>query len=206
MTRVYEDMDDLVDKLEFIPGFDSKDKLRMKVYLDGKKIACHDGGNQKIRLKVRMKVEENAAVRLTFDVRKGLLTVEPGRRGERKYTIPATSGTDIYMNTPDFEYKSWKGTIPRGTYKVAIDELSNPGKLKDKLRNYLGDWGDWRVPLYPITVVKTTRENFFLHGGSKPGSAGCIDIGGGLTGNKTTNRVLEDLLADSDEQAVLIVK
>lgn len=40
----------------------------------------------------------------------------------------------------------------------------------------LGDWGEWRVRLYPYPGTNTHgRDNFFLHGGKKPGSAGCID-------------------------------
>ena len=44
-------------------------------------------------------------------------------------------------------------------------------------RNLLGDWGVYRVPLHPFPGTNTYgRENFFLHGGQKPGSAGCIDV------------------------------
>lgn len=58
MVRVYKDMDEVEENLEYVPGFDSKGKLRMDIYLDGKKIGCHDGGNQKIRLKVRLAEDE----------------------------------------------------------------------------------------------------------------------------------------------------
>ena len=35
-------------------------------------------------------------------------------------------------------------------------------------------WGEFRVPLFPLSVG--SRGNFFIHGGSRPGSAGCIDL------------------------------
>ena len=46
----------------------------------------------------------------------------------------------------------------------------------------VGDWGKFRVPLQPDPSTKTLgRDGFFLHGGKKPGSAGCIDVGGNDT-------------------------
>ena len=42
----------------------------------------------------------------------------------------------------------------------------------------LGDWGLYRVPLTPSSKTNTFgRKDFYIHGGDKPGSAGCIDIG-----------------------------
>ena len=49
-----------------------------------------------------------------------------------------------------------------------------------------------------LTQDLTNRDNFFLHGGSLPSSAGCIDIGGGLCGNQQTDQLLADLQNDSD--------
>jgi len=42
------------------------------------------------------------------------------------------------------------------------------------------------------------RNNFFLHGGMFQGSAGCIDIGGGLHGDATTDFVRDELQRDPD--------
>ena len=47
-----------------------------------------------------------------------------------------------------------------------------------------GDWGSGRAPLRPVTIlpgppgcgVTSKRSGFYLHGGSLPGSSGCIDI------------------------------
>lgn len=41
-----------------------------------------------------------------------------------------------------------------------------------------GDWGRGRVPLRPAPGTNTRgRRGFYIHGGSLPGSAGCIDVG-----------------------------
>lgn len=49
------------------------------------------------------------------------------------------------------------------------------------------------------------RSGFFLHGGTIPGSAGCIDIGGGLLGSAETDRLLMGILADTDGKIPLTV-
>jgi uncharacterized protein RhaS with RHS repeats len=68
----------------------------------------------------------------------------------------------------------WQGPIPPGTYTLNPSEVSEGGFF----RNLFGDWGQYRVPLHPDAGTNTyDRKNFFLHGGKKPGSAGCIDIG-----------------------------
>ncbi len=49
-----------------------------------------------------------------------------------------------------------------------------------------GDWGSFRVALHPLFLPShSTRGDFFVHGGAKPGSAGCIDIGGGLLNHRS---------------------
>ena len=73
---------------------------------------------------------------------------------------------------------SGQGPIPLGTYTADPKQISDGGFL----RNLLGDWGKFRVPLQPDSSTKTFgRNGFFLHGGKKPGSAGCIDVGGNDT-------------------------
>lgn len=90
--------------------------------------------------------------------------------GNVQGTYPATSGRPG-VNDPTAAYS---GPIPAGNYTLNPPEIS-PGGF---LRNLLGDWGNYRVPLHPDAGTDTFgRSNFFLHGGTKPGSAGCIDIG-----------------------------
>ena len=77
----------------------------------------------------------------------------------------------------------------------------------------VGDYADlskknkyiWRARLHPISA-KTDRYGFFLHGGSMAGSAGCIDIGGGILGNESTDGLLKDLLSDRDGSVTLVVQ
>ncbi len=77
--------------------------------------------------------------------------------------------------------------------------------IKHALRN-IGDWGRWRIRLHPKRGTKSYgRDNFFLHGGSKPGSAGCIDFGGGVLGNSITQRLKNRILNDKDGYIEVIV-
>ncbi|WP_386082679.1 tlde1 domain-containing protein [Vreelandella sp. F11] len=110
-------------------------------------------------------------------------------------TIDATTGNGECLNNSSIECQraAWEGPLPVGSYEIREEDLSDPGLLKGAYRNLRhGDWGDWRIRLYPQEEVEFDlygRDNFFLHGGSLPGSAGCIDIGGGLLGDKDTDTV-----------------
>ncbi len=202
-----------MDYLKVVPMLDSSG-LRMEVYLDGRKVGRIDRHNKEIITNVKIAEEEKsgAEVRLAFDVREGILTVDPGRHGEASYTIQATSGKGKCMNNPDCESKVNAGPIPRGVYRMDVSELSNPGLLGDIGRTFrsfpdLRDWGDWRVQLHREPGTKTFgRTGFFLHGGSMAGSAGCIDIGGGIRGNEATDRLLKDMLSDRDGSVILVVR
>lgn len=46
---------------------------------------------------------------------------------------------------------------------------------------------------------------FYLHGGEEPGTIGCIDIGGGVHGNKLTDRIKSEILKDPDKKIPLVV-
>lgn len=59
-------------------------------------------------------------------------------------------------------------------------EILYPSEISEGgiLRNLLGDWGRYRVPLHPDKGTDTYgRKNFFLHGGRESGTGGCIDVG-----------------------------
>jgi hypothetical protein len=116
------------------------------------------------------------------------------------------------MNNPQCSDERNKGPIPPGEYTINTNDLSNPG-FYGELKRMFGriphgeifhDWGDWRVPIVPDKGNKTIRNGFFLHGGFLPGSAGCIDIGGGL-GNASTDKLLFDLLSDPNHKVPLTV-
>jgi hypothetical protein len=134
-------------------------------------------------------------------------SVDPEVKGQSPYQLPATSGRGNCQDEPKCTRKTDSGPIPQGDYTIDSRELSNPGFLGDLRRNFLGDWGDWRVPIHPNSGTQIFgRSDFLLHGGRKPGSKGCIDVGGGVFGNDATNRLLNDLLNDPDHVVPLTVQ
>lgn len=141
---------------------------------------------------------------IMFDPSRGILTVDPQTKGRTPYTMPASSGRP---NCGCDETNKNKGPIPKGNYTLNNKQLTNPGALGDIVRNLRGDWGDWRAPLTPSSGTNTHRRSgFFLHGGSYAGSAGCIDVGGGVFGNDQTDQLLKDIMGDPDGTVPVIVK
>ncbi len=94
--------------------------------------------------------------------------------GNRQGTYPADSGRDG-VTDPSIPFN---GPIPPGEYLLYPEEISEVRGLRYWLRNRLGDWGNYRVPLHPIGDTDTLgRDGFLLHGGRKRGTMGCIDVG-----------------------------
>lgn len=127
---------------------------------------------------------------LIFNISSGKLMVSTA---SFSFTISASSGRGACENNPSgaCQAAAFEGPIPVGTYFIDPKDLSDPNLIGDIARNYRpdspGDWGDFRVRIQPIGTTNTRgRDNFFLHGGGYSGSAGCIDVGGGLTGNRQT--------------------
>jgi hypothetical protein len=136
----------------------------------------------------------NGQLSVHFDTDKGTLTVLLD--GRPIATMPATSGKDDCLNNPACAQRAGVGPITPGNYWLYSSTVSAPGVFGTAAR-YLGtgaDWGSFRVPLVPAMTTNTYgRTGFYLHGGIWPGSAGCIDVGGGLFGNAST-RSLVDLI------------
>lgn len=132
---------------------------------------------------------------LVFDIRSGGLSVTTDT-GET-YVINATSGRGGCQNNPSISCQKshYEGPIPIGTYSIDPHDLSDPGLLWDAGRRLTGDWGDWRIRVKAYGVAIHGRTNFFIHGGDTYGSAGCIDIGGGILGNAFTDRLKKDILS-----------
>lgn len=205
MVRVYEDISEALSEMKFVPVL-IRGRLFTDIFRNGVKIGRIDKNNP-ITIPVQIARKKESDVRLVFDVRKGILIVNTGRDGEASYAIAATSGRDQYMNNPDFESNKNYGPIPRGVYEIHVSELEDKGLLTDIGRRAMADWGDWRVRLHRKDGKKPyDRTDFFLHGGDKPGSAGCIDIGGGIFGNKSTDRLFRDLFFDRDKVVPVIVQ
>lgn len=150
--------------------------------------------------------------RLTYLIEEGRLFVEPTRG--KPYSIPAQTGKAGCHNFPSeycFGLRS-KGPIVPGTYSIDASKISEPGLVHRFLRQLGGDWGSFRVPLEadPETAARIRAlgrdpDTFFLHGGKRPGSGGCIDCGGGLSGDANTRRLLSDLRASPGGRSSLIV-
>jgi hypothetical protein len=144
-------------------------------------------------------LDPKGLTKLEFQVGNDFLIVDPEIPGRAPYMMLATSGVDACINQVSCQTIKNKGPIPLGFYRLLTSEISNPGTAHDFVRNLLGDWGDWRVPLHPEEGTETFgRDGFFLHGGRRFGSLGCIDVGGGKYGDARTNQLLLDLLADPD--------
>lgn len=94
----------------------------------------------------------------------------------------STSGTGKHMYNPDSQHIENLGPIPEGSYSFSGGEWNAQSPLR-QLYNIIrgnGDWGDYNVRLKPVSY-DGPRHSFYLHGGSYPGSAGCIDALSGIS-------------------------
>ena len=146
--------------------------------------------NQELEKKERNKSIENATFEKPANVKPGQYAVFDGK----KFTLyendkpimswDAVSGAKGYQS-PEYQSVKDKGTIPEGTYvarqselqhlsiKNAIIGLADRGKWPGSSYS----WGNSRVWLDPSKETNTYgRDDFSIHGGWFPGSAGCIDL------------------------------
>ena len=112
--------------------------------------------------------------------------------GTKVYTYHAVSG----VPTPDgqFLYDNARqhmadvGPIPEGTYWI------NPSEMWTNSWHRIGSpssWGNHRITIHPFTTTETFgRGGFFIHGGTVPGSRGCIDL------TNDMDRFTDDLLRE----------
>jgi len=176
----------------------------------GSEFSISDFANQQTTLEnlTESQLENRGQVKLNYDISEGTLTVSNLGKKTR-YTINASSGTKSCMNDPTCASKSWEGPIPPGEYTLKTSDIDDASLARDLGRYLLRreDWGDFRAPVKPTEDTETFgRDGFFLHGGSHAGSAGCIDVGGGLFGNNQTDRLQADMRADKDGIIELTVK
>ena len=88
---------------------------------------------------------------------------------------PGPGGTFDYR--PERQREESVGPIPAGEYWI------DPRQMKDMALNNLfssgsaRSWGSHRITIHPFDDTHTFgRGGFFIHGGTIPGSAGCIDL------------------------------
>ena len=94
---------------------------------------------------------------------------------------------------PDYQYKHMqhvvnKGPLPEGRYNVPLNDYQKWENLslRNQIKSRLGGgpwpgaqdaWGTRRVWLKPNESNQMfNRTNLSIHGGSEPGSRGCIDL------------------------------
>ncbi|WP_371367099.1 hypothetical protein SRRS_11960 [Sporomusa rhizae] len=107
---------------------------------------------------------------------KGILTFND--EDGKSYYYNATTGR---VGNTDPKHNN-SGPIPSGKYTLYPKEVSVGIYGRSIIWSYFGDWGKYRVPLHPnpgtdVSGYDGPRQDFFLHGGSSFGSAGCIDVG-----------------------------
>ncbi len=100
---------------------------------------------------------------------------------------PAVSGR-AGLQGPEYQSFRDNGPLPQGDYRVNINEMQRyeDTSLWDRVKSEAGGgpfpggrtaWGNYRFWLTPHPHTKTMgRDNFAIHGGWFPGSAGCIDL------------------------------
>ncbi len=144
---------------------------------------------------------------IQVNVASGMMLVDPEVKGRPPYSIPITSGRGQCQNNPKCSANKNQGPLPPGKYQLNVGEISQLGAFGTLLRQLRGDWGSWRVPLHPLPATNVMgRSGFFLHGGQIPGSAGCVDFGGGIFGSSLTDELLQDIRNDPNGIVPLTVQ
>lgn len=92
--------------------------------------------------------------------------------------FPAVSGSRNDKGLFDYSVERqkvpFKGPIPEGDYWIQPSQMWENGLFK---RGSRIAWGNFRLTIHPYPATATHgRGGFFIHGGSNPGSAGCIDL------------------------------
>lgn len=104
------------------------------------------------------------------------LRMQGGKR-ERVYIavsgIPGPAHLEAERHA-QFQDKANSGPIPEGQYWIRLDEIQKNwfGKRRSQTA-----WGDYWVTIHAYPGTKRHgRGGFFIHGGTEPGSIGCIDL------------------------------
>jgi hypothetical protein len=95
--------------------------------------------------------------------------------------FPAVSGqrneSGKFDYTVDRQKIPYKGPIPAGEYWIQPSQMWENNWFKNLVRTPRSAWGNFRLTIHPYPSTETYgRGGFFIHGGSIPGSAGCIDL------------------------------
>jgi hypothetical protein len=81
---------------------------------------------------------------------------------------------DWFDYTPARQRVCREGPIPEGQYWIRPDQMAS-GLVGVEA------WGNFRITIHRVPETATFgRGGFFIHGGKTFGSAGCIDLAGGM--------------------------
>lgn len=118
-------------------------------------------------------IQHCGGIKLSFDGT--TLTFENGTIVKKYTAVSGRMNQDA--GTFDYSQATQKipkfGPIPEGTYWI------NPAEFHDMRfkRGSMSAWGKYRITIHPFTTTDTfSRGGFFIHGGTVPGSAGCVDL------------------------------
>ena len=102
---------------------------------------------------------------------------------------PAMSGKPDHQTVADTNIPN-AGPIPEGEYMLTVNsgEHHKPGEWRtfdefisntNLWKRNPDAWGYSRIPIQPLPTTNTFgRHSMYVHGGTVPGSAGCIDLTG----------------------------
>jgi hypothetical protein len=118
--------------------------------------------------------------------------------GKRSYFYWAVSGHPSpdgrFDYSLDRQQKSQEGPIPEGDYWL------QPSQMWTNRWYNVAPTAAWGVHRITIHVFPTTmtfkRGGFFIHGGTHPGSAGCINLHGGM--ENFVRELQDEVKADRD--------
>jgi len=125
----------------------------------------------------------------TFDGSQLVLRTKDGKT--RRFRAVSGVVDRLGRTQPHLQGEWNRGPIPEGRYgfnPALIYSYDRHVAALDKLAGLLGrggwrggraTWGDYRVELIPdpaTNLLGRDARGFFIHGGSTPGSAGCIDL------------------------------
>ncbi|MEN2473631.1 MULTISPECIES: L,D-transpeptidase [Burkholderia] len=133
-----------------------------------------------------------STITLRFDgrvltVSGGLSRVYPGVSGQ-------PDGKGRFDYSVERQQKSNGGPIPAGHYWVQPSQVWTNHWYNVTPRD---GWGDHRLTIHVLPGTQTYgRGGFFIHGGTHPGSAGCINLHAGMEKFVTE---IESALADSPD-------
>ena len=143
-----------------------------------------------------------SALELKFDGRELAMT-----GGRNSYKYPAVSGRPGTDGNFDYSQQAQRvpdaGPIPTGVYWINPNELWERTWTRRLLlsESHEEAWGNFRITIHPFTTTVThTRGGFFIHGGSTPGSAGCIDL------TTHMNRFVRDLGSENARRLTMAAR